>query len=596
MLAVIDVHSLSNPHQVRVTTVDLDLHVHFEFKTLSGTAVLGFTPIDQNAGFLVLDTRKLQIDKAEISEDRSRWAETNFNLGKEDPILGSPLSIQISPSARFVRITYSTSANASGLQWLTPEQTAGKKLPFVYSQSEAIHARSWIPIQDTPSVRVTYNARIRCPREMQAVMSASNDRGKAKLGDFVFQIGNPIPSYLIALAVGDISFQSVGGRTGVYAEPSILESAAAEFADTNKMLEATQELFGPYRWDRYDVLVLPPSFPFGGMENPRLTFVTPTILAGDKSLVSLIAHEMAHSWSGNLVTNATWSDFWLNEGYTVYIERRILEQLYGKDRAEMEAALGRHQLEEEMAHLAPRDQILHIDLKGRDPDDGATSVPYEKGYLFLLQLEKTFGRERFDNYLRSYFDRYSFQSITTETALAYLKSTLFEPRPELAEQIPLENWVNQPGLPLGAPRVHSVLFDKVDEAAKKWIAGSNDVAATSRWSAQEWLRFLQQMPPNLGPAGMKRIDDEFHLTSSRNDEILAQWLLMTVKNRYEPAYTKLTLFLQTVGRRKYIKPIYEEMAKSPDGRERALRIYGVARPAYHPIAQTSIDAVLKPSM
>ena len=306
--------------------------------------MLGFTPIDRNANQLVLDTRKLLIDKAEFSEDQSRWAETEFSLGKEDPILGSPLTIRIGSSARFVRITYTTTPNASGLQWLTPEQTAGKKQPFVYSQSEAIHARSWMPIQDTPSVRVTYNARVRCLREMQAVMSASNDRNRNQLGDFVFQLGMPIPSYLIALAVGDLAFKSIGGRAGVYAEPSVLESATNEFADMGKMLDSTQELFGPYRWDRYDVLVLPPSFPFGGMENPRLTFVTPTILAGDKSLVSLIAHEMAHSWSGNLVTNATWSDFWLNEGYTVYIERRIIEQLYGKDRAQMEAVLGRQEL------------------------------------------------------------------------------------------------------------------------------------------------------------------------------------------------------------------------------------------------------------
>ncbi len=593
MLAVKDVHSFSNPQQVRVETVDLDLHVLFDVKTIMGYAVLGFTPIDENAKNLVLDTRKLAIDKVELSEDKTRWAATTFSLGKEDPILGSALTIQISPSARFVRVNYSTSPSASGLQWLTPEQTAGKDLPFVYSQSEAIHARSWIPIQDTPGVRVTFNARIRCPREMQAVMSASNERSRNGIGDFLFQLGRPIPSYLIALAVGDISFKSVASRSGVYAEPSLLESAANEFSDMGKMMDTTQDLFGPYRWDRYDVLVLPPSFPFGGMENPRLTFVTPTILAGDKSLVSLIAHEMAHSWSGNLVTNATWSDFWLNEGYTVYIERRIIEQLYGKDRAEMEAVLGRQQLDDEMAHLAPRDQVLHIDLKGRDPDDGATSVPYEKGYLFLLQLEKTFGRERFDNYLRSYFDRYSFQSITTETAMAYLKQTLFEPHPDLAEQIPLAAWIDGSGLPLSAPRVHSVLFDKVDAAAKKWLDGADDIAASAAWSTQEWLRFLNRMPLQLGAAGMKRIDDRFHLTASRNDEILAQWLLMTVKTHYQPAYAKLTTFLQTVGRRKYIKPIYEEMAKTAEGRERALQIYHVARPAYHPIAQTSIDAVLK---
>jgi leukotriene-A4 hydrolase len=595
MLAVKDVHSLSNSQQVRVTTVDLNLQVHFDKKILSGTAVLGYMPIDENADVLVLDTRKLQIDKTEISESGNKWGEAKFELGKEDPILGSALTIHITPSARFVRVTYSTSPSASGLQWLTPEQTAGKKYPFVYSQSQAIHARSWIPLQDTPSVRVTYNARIRTPRESMAVMSALNGRGGLKIGDFAFQLGNPIPPYLIALAVGDIAFKNVGRRSGVYAEPSVVDSAASEFEDMDKMLDAAQDLFGPYRWDRYDVLVLPPSFPYGGMENPRLTFATPTVLAGDKSLVSLVAHEMAHSWSGNLVTNATWSDFWLNEGYTVYIERRILEQLYGKDRAEMEAALGRQELEDEMAHLAPRDQVLHIDLKGRDPDDGATSVPYEKGYLFLLQLEKIFGRERFDNYLRAYFDRYSFQSITTETALAYMKETLFEQAPELAKQVQVEEWINQPGLPASAPRIHSKLFDKVDEAAKAWIAGSSDIE-TAKWSTQEWLRFLRQMPPTLGGQGMERIDGAYHLTKSGNDEILAQWLLMAVKFRYEPASGKLAEFLETVGRRKYIKPIYEELGKTPQGRERALRIYKVARPAYHPIAQTTVDAILKLAM
>jgi leukotriene A-4 hydrolase/aminopeptidase len=592
MLAVKDVHSVSNAHQERVTTLDLDLHVHFDLKVLSGTATLGITPIRQGAKVIVLDTRKLQIDKAEISDAGKAYQPAEFELGKEDPILGSPLTIHIAPSTRFVRVTYTTSSDASGLQWLTPEQTAGKKLPYVYSQSQAIHARSWIPIQDTPSVRVTYTARIRTPRNMVAVMSGSNRQGVFKTGDFTFEMGNPVPAYLIALAVGDLGFHPAGHRSGIFAEPAVLDSAAKEFEDLGKMLDTAEELFGPYRWNRYDVLVLPPSFPFGGMENPQLTFATPTILAGDKSLVSLIAHEMAHSWSGNLVTNATWSDFWLNEGYTVYLERRMLEQLYGKPRAEMEAALGRQELEEEMAHLAPRDQVLHIDLTGRDPDDGATLVPYEKGYLFLLALERTFGRERFDQYLRAYFDRYSFQSITTETALAYMKQTLFDPHPELAAKIPLDEWIYKPGIPASAPKVHSALFDKVDAAAKIWLSGSKDIA-TSHWSTQEWLRFLYQMPQSLDAAGMQRIDDEFHLTQSGNDEILGQWLLMAVRSHYEPASARTAAFLESVGRRKYIKPIYEEMAKTPAGRERALRIYRVARPGYHPIAQATVDAILK---
>ena len=355
-------------------------------------------------------------------------------------------------------------------------------------------------------------------------MSALNGRGGLKTGDFSFQLGHPIPPYLIALAVGDIGFKASGRRSGVYAEPSVVDSAAREFSDMDKMLDSAQDLFGPYRWDRYDVLVLPPSFPYGGMENPRLTFATPTVLAGDKSLVSLVAHEMAHSWSGNLVTNATWSDFWLNEGYTVYIERRILEQLYGKDRAEMEAALGRQELEDEMAHLAPRDQILHIDLAGRDPDDGGTTVPYEKGYLFLLQLEEEFsGARRFDNYLRAYFDRYNFQSITTETALAYMKETLFEQAPELAKQVQVDEWINQPGLPASAPRIHSKLFDKVDEAAKAWIAGNRgNIATVGKWSTAGMAALpAADAGPALGAGGMERIDGAYHLT--RNPATTRSW-------------------------------------------------------------------------
>jgi leukotriene-A4 hydrolase len=598
MLAVKDIHSLSNSQQVRVTTVDLDLTVHFDSKTLTGTATLGFTPVDENAQTLVLDTRKLAVSKAELSEDGRRWSATQFSLGHEDPILGSALTIQTSPSARVARVTYSTSPAASGLQWLTPEQTAGKKYPFVYSQSQAIHARSWIPIQDTPSVRVTYNASIHTPREAMAVMSALNDRNNLATGLFTFQLGNPIPPYLIALAVGDITFKSTGRRSGVYAESPVLDAAAEEFEDMGKMIDATEGLFGPYRWDRYDILVLPPSFPFGGMENPRLTFATPTVIAGDKSLVSLVAHELAHSWSGNLVTNATWSDFWLNEGYTVYIERRILEQLYGRDRAEMEAVLGRQELEDELKTLPPADQILHIDLKGRDPDDGATSVPYEKGYLFLLFLEKQFGRENFDNYLRAYFDRYSFQSITTDTALAFMKTSLFEQHPDLAKNVNLDEWINKPGIPANAPRIQSKLFDKVDQVTKSWTSGSGAVDNSTAkvmagWSTQEWLRFLRGLPPTLGAAGMERVDAAHHLTQSHNDEILAQWLLMALRCHYTAADARVAEFLETVGRRKYIKPLYEELATTPAGRARAIRIYRVARPRYHPIAQTTIDAMLK---
>ena len=364
-----DLHSYANPELARIRHLDLDLTVVFEQQTIQGIAVLTIEQTGRDTKQLVLDSRALQIDEAEVSPDGVKYQESRFSIGRSDKILGAPLRIDIAPNTRFVRIRYSTDPTATALQWLAPEQTVRKQHPFLYTQSQAIHARSWIPLQDSPGVRVTYEARIHVPKGLNAVMGATNcPRDNGSAGDCHFVMDQPIPSYLIALAVGDLAFQSTGPRTGVWAEPQIVGKAAAEFSDMEKMLEAAERLYGPYRWSRYDVLVLPPGFPFGGMENPRLTFATPTVITGDKSLVSLIAHEMAHSWSGNLVTNATWSDFWLNEGYTVYIERRIIEELYGPRRAEMEAALGYQDLQDELKSHSAAVHIVHFDLIGRDPD------------------------------------------------------------------------------------------------------------------------------------------------------------------------------------------------------------------------------------
>jgi len=580
-----DIHSYSNPDLVRVRHLNLDLNVVFEQQTIQGTAVLTVEQFGHDAKQLILDSRALQIDETEVSSDGLKYRESRFSIGTADKILGAPLRIDIAPDTKFVRIRYSTDPTATALQWLAPEQTAGKQHPFLYTQSQAIHARSWIPLQDSPGVRVTYEARVHVPAGLKAVMSATNCPDSR---DCVFTMDRPIPSYLIALAVGDLAFRSTGPRTGVWAEPSVIAKATAEFSDMEKMLEAAERLYGPYRWGRYDVLVLPPSFPFGGMENPRLTFATPTVIAGDKSLVSLVAHEMAHSWSGNLVTNATWSDFWLNEGYTVYIERRILEELYGTRRAEMEAALGYQDLQDELKTDPPADQILHIDLSGRDPDDGVTSIPYEKGALFLLQIERAFGRQKFDSYLRDYFDHFAFQSITTKQSLDYMREHLFkgdEKAPQLAAGIPVDQWIYQPGLPASAPVPISQAFLAVDKQLVLWLAGED--IDTAGWSTQEWLHFLRGLPPRLGSAGMRRLDSSYRLTASSNDEILDQWLLMSLRNRYEPAYPRLEEFLTTVGRRKYVKPLYEAMDL-----KQASEIYDKARPMYHPITQATIDSIV----
>lgn len=590
-----DVHSYANPDQVRVKHVDLSLHVLFDRKVLKGTATLTLERIKSDVGTIQLDTRDLTINRVETSPDNNNFTATQFQLGKADRILGAPLTVEIPPPANTVRIEYETSPNASGVQWLEPAQTAGKKHPYVFTQSQAIHARSWIPLQDSPGARVTYSATIHTPKELRAVMSAEQDAGGTATGEYHFNMPQAVPPYLIALAAGDIVFKPLGNRTGVYTEPSMLERAAKELADTEKMVEATEKLYGPYRWGRYDILVLPPSFPIGGMENPRLTFATPTILAGDKSLVSLIAHELAHSWSGNLVTNSTWRDFWLNEGFTTYLERRIIEEIYGRPRAEMEAVLARQTLQEELNDLPDADEILHIDLTGRDPDEGFTNVPYEKGALFLRHLEETFGRARFDQFLKGYFDHFAFQSITTTDFVAYLKKNLFENNPEPAAKIPLDEWLHKPGLPAVAPQPQSDAFARVEAQAHEWLDGKLAAAklVTKAWTTQEWLHFLKFLPAQLTAEQMQELDQSFHLTQIGNAEIAHQWLLLAIRHNYAAADARLKEYLTSIGRQKLIKPLYEELMKTPAGKARAEQIYAQARPGYHPIAQTSVDKIVR---
>lgn len=591
---VSDIHSFGAPEKVRVRTLALDLTVSFDTHTLAGTAVLG---IDRANGSdpLKLDTRDLKIEAIETSADGSAYAATKWELGKRDDILGSPLTVTLSPNTQFVRVQYQSQPNASGLQWLQPQQTAGKTFPFLFSQNESIHARSWIPIQDSPGVRISYTARIRLPKDTPkavTVLMSAEHRGDSD-GIFGFAMESPVPPYLIALAVGELQFHSTGPRTGVYAEPSVVAKAAREFSDMEKMIDAVEKIYGPYRWGRYDVLVLPPSFPFGGMENPRLTFATPTIIAGDKSLVGLVSHELAHSWSGNLVTNATWSDFWLNEGFTTYIENRIQEAVYGREQALMEQALDRRKLDEELGTFPPADQILHIDLKGRDPDEGSTGIPYNKGAALLRYMEEVFGREQFDNYLRGYFNHFAFQSITTDQALAYMKSELLDKQPELAAKIPLDEWIFKPGLPSVAARPVSDRLTKVADQAKAFVSGAikANAIATQAWSTQEWLEFLQSMPP-LTPVQLAELDRAFHLTQTGNSEILDRWLEMAIIADYAPAYPRLESFLLEVGRQKFIKPLYTALMKTPAGEKRARTIYAKARPGYHPIAQTAIDKIV----
>lgn len=604
----LDYHSFANIDQFRVTRLELDLRVDSTNKVVYGAVGLAIKRLDPTATELVLDTRDLDVtdvtEKAQdvmgaTSKTETTWVSRPFHFERKDPILGQALVIDLPPSKRateFIRVEYQTSPNASGLQWLTGSQAGGHK-PFMYTESEAIGARSWIPLQDTPGVRVTYKATIHTDKDVRAVMSAQNDPKAKHNGEYTFVMPEAVPSYLIALAVGDLEFKETGPRTGVYAQKSMLKQAAAEFADTESMIETAERLFGPYRWDRYDILVMPASFPEGGMENPRLSFITPTVIAGDKSLVSVIAHELAHSWSGNLVSNATWRDLWLNEGFTDYLESRIMKAVYGERREMMELTLGAQALRKNLAELKPEDQVLAIDLRNRNPDEVFTQVPYEKGRLFLLYLESKFGHDRFDEFLRSYFEHFSFKSITTEDFLKYLQDNLLERFPGTVSRDEVKTWVYGPGIPPDAVLPTTDAFAIVDDARGAWLDGKTPAKKidTHEWVAQQWLQFLNHMPATLTTAQLAELDQAFGFTHTANAEIEHSWLLLVIRNHYQPGNGRLETYLETVGRGKLILPLYKEMMKTPAGAVQAKRVFALARPAYHPTVQAAVDAIVAPA-
>ncbi len=586
-----DVHSFSRPEEAAVRHLELELTVDFDRQVLTGSATLSIE-IHDGVRELVLDTNGLDIQRITLDSGD----ETAFTIGDAVPHLGRGLTIAIEPGTKSVRIEYATSREAAAVQWLAPEQTAGGEHPFLFTQSQAILARTWVPCQDSPGVRMTYGATIHVPPGLLAVMSAENPTEANADGVYRFVMPQAIPSYLLALAVGDLAFRALSANSGVYAEKPVIEAAAWELADTPKMLAAAEALYGPYRWGQYDVLMLPPSFPFGGMENPRLTFATPTILAGDRSLVNLVAHELAHSWSGNLVTNATWNDFWLNEGFTVYFERRIMEAVFGRSYSEMLAKLGMQDLESTVAELGAdnRDTRLLLELEGRDPDDGMNKIAYEKGYFLLRSIEEEVGRESFDRFLRAYFDRHAFQSMTTDEWLAELREELLDKKPGAEVKLNLDGWIRTAGIPAKVPTVHSDAFARVEAQATSF-AGGRDAGSleTSQWSTHEWIHFLRHLPAELSRTQMEQLDAAFGFSASGNSEILHEWLMQAIEHDYEPAWSALEKFLLRQGRRKFLKPLYQKLAETPAGMERARAIYRQARPLYHAVSRGTIDALLK---
>lgn len=594
-VATIDEHSYAEPAKVAIKDLTLDLKLDFDTKTLSGTATYQLDWKDAAATALVLDSRDLTIAKVEGTDAKGAWSPLKFALAAADPILGSKLTIDTPQRNPEVRVTYTTSPDASGLQWLEPSMTEGKQLPFMFSQSQQIHARSWVPLQDTPSVRYTYSAHVTSRPDVMVLMSADNDPNAIRDGDYTFKMPQKIPSYLMAIAAGDLAFKRISDRSGVWSEPAMLDKAVAEFEDTEKMIATAEALYGPYRWDRYDMLVLPPSFPYGGMENPRLTFLTPTVIVGDKTLVSLIAHELAHSWSGNLVTFSSAKDAWLNEGFTSYVENRIIEVLYGEEQADMENVIERNELKKEFAEIDPKLQALATKpgvLK--DPDENSSATVYTKGAWFLQFLEERYGRDKFDPFLKEYFNHFAFQSINSAQFAKYAQQNLLLKYPNIVSQAEFDAWLYDPGIPATAPQTQARRFGVVDSARLAWL-GTGQLppdAITKTWTTQEWVHFIESLPETLTMDQLTQLDGAYAFTGTMNGEIAQRWYPLAVRNGYTQANDAIAAFLKRIGRRKLIMPTYNALVQTEAGLALAKQVFAEAKPGYHPITTGSVQKAI----
>ncbi|NDY95793.1 M1 family metallopeptidase [Wenzhouxiangella limi] len=591
-----DPHSFAEYEQVRVRHLRLDLDADFSARTLSGHVLLELDRPEPGFQRLVLDTRDLDIRDVNAIQPDGQYLPVSWRFGADQGHLGRPLVIALPAGIEEVRIDYTTSPEAFGLQWLDAQQTSSGK-PFLFSQSQPHYARTWVPLQDTPAVRYTFDATIRGPRDLMVVMGADgNELARNDTGEYQFTMPQAIPSYLMAIAIGDLEFAETGPRTGVYAEPDWIEAAAEEFDVLEDMVEIGEDLYGPYRWGRYDLLVLPPSFPFGGMENPRLSYLTPTIIAGDGSLLALVAHELAHSWSGNLVTNAAWRDLWLNEGFTVYFEARIMEALYGPEIRNQLAKLSWDGLKETLETVDERDRQLVRDLSDRDPEQAFMPVPYDMGGFFMDWLEDRVGREAFDAFLREYFDHFAFESIDSEDFRAYIEQHLVAEYPDRLSMAEIDQWLYEPGMPASAEAIEPVsdAFERVDAARREWQAGERSLAElpTDDWSVHQWRHFLSGLADTLDAETMARMDEQFGLVEQTNYEILYLWLMRSIEAEYEPGIERLERFLLEVGRNKFTRPLYAALAESNWGRDWAIKVYQRARPGYHPLTRQASERAL----
>ncbi|KAL9261546.1 Leucine aminopeptidase-like protein [Drosera capensis] len=607
-MAPIDPHSHTDSTNPLTTHISLTLYLSFPSHTLHGTALL--TLASPHSGPFHLDTRSLSITAA-LNPTTLTPLPFSLSSAPPDPIKGARLTVELDGNDS-VLVGFVTAKEASAIQWLEREQTAKVSAGFVYTQCQAIHCRSIFPCQDTPAARVRYDARVNVPKQVAVVMSARHvGRRDPVAGEATyacddslwcaenrvveeFVMEQPIPPYLFAFAVGDIGYREVGPRTRVYAEsvPSLLDAAAKEFEGTEDMIRQGEALFGPYDWERFDLLVLPPSFPYGGMENPRMVFLTPTVIKGDASGAQVVAHELAHSWTGNLITNKTNEHFWLNEGFTTYAERRIVEAVQGEDIAALNVGIGWRGLVADVERFKDNLEFTKLRNKqdGVDPDDVYSQVPYEKGFQFLWRIERQIGRPAFDEFLKKYIATFKFQSIDTETFLSFLKTNV----PGIEKEIDLELWTEGTGIPPDALEPVSDIYSVIVSLATKFkdgtIPSEDDIAD---WRGQEWELYLENLPKSVEASQILALDERYHLAESKDYEVKVAFLQLAISARCRNFYGEVEKTLKEVGRMKYLRPLYTALAQGPEEEKiLAERVFSEARSLYHPIARGVIESIL----
>jgi leukotriene-A4 hydrolase len=594
IIDAVDIYSQANINEVRASHVHMDLTVDFEAQEVRGFVEHELARVNERATQFILDTRDLLIQSVEIQNPQGDWQPTQFEIGERDNLLGSALSVTIERDTRKVRVYYTTMPDTAGLGWFSPAQTHGGVQPFLMTHGQTIDIRGWLPIQDTPTVRLTYSANIHTPPDLLAVMSADNDPDAVRDGEYAFDMPQPIPAYLIALAVGDLEFAPTSDITGVYAEPEILAAAQSEFEDAPAMMAAAEALYGPYLWGRYDLLTMPAGYPSGGMENPRLTFISSALIAGDKSLVVTLAHEIAHSWSGNLATNATWADIWINEGFSSYVAVRLVEAVYGTDRALMEWSLIARDLDEMAETALPRNTMIYRVPPPRNPDYYFNTAAYNKGQFFLLFLEQRFGREVFDPFLKRFFEDHAFQSVSTAQLENYFLENLIEAHPGIVTAEEMQEWIHGIGMPANSPHPTSDHFDLVSAHLDSWLAGNEALSEipTQGWSPREWIHFINSLPKYTSTDQIMQLDTQYGLTQTRNPELGSAWLVQAVRHGHPDLEAVLATYLTTIGRSSYVRPIYYALSRTGDGLALGQHLYEIAGPGYHSSVQSSIERIL----